>query len=355
MNSDLAYQMSFAHYPSEVAYVDLWKKIDNRGLIAERLEKALSIAGTGANLVPVYVDPQIIDLTRKATPLVELLPRVANRGKTADFNRITALGTVGFRGEDAALADADDTYERKSAAIRYLYAVGRVTGQLLAAAAEYIDAMNQEVLMKTKQMRYIEEHGILNGQAGVGTQAVKAPFNSEGYDGLIVQQAGATLTGTLYTGDSNISNVGGGIDITTVRGRVTAARNFGGEPKIIVTDWASVDILKGLLMEFQRYVDTTRLAWGIETLSFDGIPVIGSRFLADRGAGFGQTAGAYLTPNGDNWMMFFDTDVIEMRVLQDVVFERLAKVQDSDKFMLKLYETAVNKAPEFNAALYNFT
>jgi hypothetical protein len=122
-----------------------------------------------------------------------------------------------------------------------------------------------------------------------------------------------------------------------------------------VTDWAGVDILKGLLMEFQRYVDTTRLAWGIETLSFDGIPVIGSRFLADRGIGFGQTTGTYLTPDGYRWMMLFDTDVLEMRVLQDIVFERLAKVNDSDKFMLKLYETVINKAPEFNAAIRRFT
>jgi len=358
---ELAYQMSFAHYPSEVAYVDLWKKIDNRGLIAERLEKALSLAGTGSNLVPVYVDPQVIDLTRKATPLVELLPRVANRGKSADFNRITSLGSVGFKGEDAALADADDKYERKSTGVRYLYGVGRVTGQLLAAAAEYIDAMNQEVLMKTKQLRYIEEHAILNcadsaASSTGATQAAVSPFNGQGYDGLIMQQYGGTLGGVLYTSDSNVTNNGTeALDIATTRSVITAARNYGGEPKIVVTDWAGVDILKGLLMEFQRYVDTTRLAWGIETLSFDGIPVIGSRFLADRGIGFGQTAGTYLTPNAKRWALFLDTDVLEMRVLQDVVFERMAKVSDADKFMLKLYEVVVNKAPEFNSAIFDFS
>lgn len=351
INSDLAYQMSFASYPDEVAYVDIWKSIDNRKLIGKRLEKALSLAGTGANLVPVYVDPQIVDLTRKATPLVELIPRVANRGKSADYNRITALGSVGAKGEDAALYDADDTYVRLSAPIRYWYGVGRVTGQVLAAAAEYIDAMNQEVLMKTKQLRYVEEHAILNSKV----TSTGVPFNSQGYDGLLTQQAGATLSGTLYTADSNFTDLNGALEISTVRASVTQARNFGGEPKIIVTDWAGVDILKGLLMEFQRYVDTTRLAWGIETLSFDGIPVIGSRFLADRGIGFGQTTGTYLTPDGYRWMMLFDTDVLEMRVLQDIVFERLAKVNDSDKFMLKLYETVINKAPEFNAAIRRFT
>jgi hypothetical protein len=37
-------------------------------------------AGTLPVLIPVYVDPEIVDLTRRATPLVELVPRVTNYG-----------------------------------------------------------------------------------------------------------------------------------------------------------------------------------------------------------------------------------------------------------------------------------
>ena len=41
-------------------------------------------------------------------------------------------------------------------------------------------------------------------------------------------------------------------------------------------------------------------------------------------------------------ILIIDTDVIEARVLQDIVFERLAKTNDSDKFYLKVYETIIN-------------
>jgi len=50
---------------------------------------------------------------------------------------------------------------------------------------------------------------------------------------------------------------------------------------------------------------------------------------------------------------FLDTDYIEMRVLQDVTYEKLAKTNDSNKFFLKIYEALVMKAPEFNAYIDN--
>jgi len=48
-------------------------------------------AGTaGYAMIPIYVDPRITDTTRKYTPIVELTPRVANLGTTADYNQLTA-------------------------------------------------------------------------------------------------------------------------------------------------------------------------------------------------------------------------------------------------------------------------
>lgn len=344
-------------------YKNYWSGIDRMDKLkadVEKIYKALNLAGSGANLVPVYVDPQIVDLTRKATPLVELVPRVANRGRTCDFNQISALGDVGFQPEDAALSDANDTYDRKQQTIRFVYTVGRVTGPMLAASAEYIDAMSQEVLMKTKQLRYYEEHALLNGvQSASNTLGAGVPFNSNSYDGLLAQQAGATVSSaTVYTTDSNVTNnSAAALTIAQVRASITQARNNGGEPKLIITDWSSVDRLKGLLMDFQRYLDTTKLAWGIETLSFDGIPVLGSRFLADTGLPSAWASnGSFKIPTGLTGpvMLFLDTDTVEMRVLQDVVMERLAKTADSDKFFLKIYEAVINKAPGFSSLRFNF-
>ena len=95
-------------------------------------------AGTaGYAMIPVYVDPMIIDQTRKYTPLVELIPRVTNRGIYADYNKITAKGGASTGAENGDLVESDTTYDRASTAIKYLYAVGGVTGQTNVAQPAY--------------------------------------------------------------------------------------------------------------------------------------------------------------------------------------------------------------------------
>ena len=52
-------------------------------------------------------------------------------------------------------------------------------------------------------------------------------------------------------------------------------------------------------------------------------------------------------------LMFLDLSVIETRVLQDLTFENLAKISDSEKFMLKEYICFIVRAPPFNAQIIN--
>ena len=89
-------------------------------------------------MIPIYVDPRIVDTTRKETPLVELIPRVANQGMYADYNKITAKGGGFTAAEDAALSETNTTYDRASTVIKFLYAVGRVTGPTQAAMPSYM-------------------------------------------------------------------------------------------------------------------------------------------------------------------------------------------------------------------------
>ena len=119
--------------------------------------------------------------------MVELIPRVTNQGTTAEWNQITAKGGAVTAAEDAALSDVTDTYDRQSTAIKFLYAVGRVTGPTRAAQPSYIlegfqatgsglggsnpfqslqspNALQLEVLMKARQLREKLNHckGFLN-------------------------------------------------------------------------------------------------------------------------------------------------------------------------------------------------
>ena len=316
-------------------------------------------AGTLPVLIPVYVDPEIVDLTRRATPIVELIPRVTNYGKTADYNQITVINTAQALAEDAALTEQNDTYVRRSVSIKYLYSVGRVTGPMFAASKQflasggYVDALSLEVKQKTLAMKRLEEAMILLGDA---TTDWTEPVNSvvipavNSFDGLYNLITGANASGLALGGAAgNRSDQAAAIlSIATMRSGIRHCRTSGGEPNLIITDYASYDEIKGLIQDQLRYVSTTTIAWGITTVSFEGLPIIASRFLSTT-AGTGA-----MTPYTGRSMFILDTNVIEMRVLQDVSYEELAKTNDSIKFMLKCYETLVCKAPAFNYVIYGY-
>jgi len=67
------------------------------------------------------------------------------------------------------------------------------------------------------------------------------------------------------------------------------------------------------------------------------IPVIPSMYLSNT--------------SGSKEIYFLDTDVIEMRVLQDMTYEDLAKTNDSQKFFLKIYECLIIRCTTFNSAI----
>ena len=270
-------------------------------------------AGTaGYALIPVYVDPDIIDRTRREIPMVEMLQRRAVQGITYDYNAITALTNAVALAEDAALADLTDTYDRISVTIKYLYSTGRVTGQMIAATKGYIDILNQQVNNRTLGLKRYEDYLIFSGSTSTSAQQ----FN--GFD--------ATIT-------TNATALGGALTVDSMRSEITQCHDAGGIINLIATTKTVEQQLKGRLMDFQRYVDTTQLAWGITTITFDGIPVIVDRY---------ATAG---------YMYFLDTSVIFMAVLQDAVYEELAKTNDSVKFTIKEYVALIVRAEAFCSIL----
>ena len=55
--------------------------------------------------------------------------------------------------------------------------------------------------------------------------------------------------------------------------------------------------------------------------------------------------------SGSKAMYFLDLSVWEMRVLQDLTYEELAKTADSEKFMLKIYEALICKNTAFSSSI----
>jgi len=344
--------------PKQACYVDAMTGFDGRPELREAFGKlagvdlskttfgiaSLSSGTTDLSLIPIYVDPTIVDQTRRLTPLVELMPRLTNYGRTAEFNYLSARGVVGWRNENPSLAAENDTFTRSSTAIKYCYQVGNVTGPYLAASRQYlsnqyIDALNLEVRNKTISMRYIEEDSLLNGTAAARTGGSTPPTYGSASYAAADEPVG--MTDTITTNADTMSAAS--ISISELRQLVRKARTANasttlgqGDPNLMVTDFKTMDDIKSLLQDYQRYINTNfSIAWGMKTLEFEGMPIIPSKFSYD-----------YASARN---VLCLDMSTWQTRVLQDVTYEELAKTTDAYKFMLKMYETFICTAQMFNS------
>ena len=373
INAMKAYTDSFGILPDQTVYHTGanpdYKAFDGRKALGEIVLKGAREmqkkayfttsggAGTaGQATVPVFVDPVIVDTSRKYTPLVELIPRVTNQGLTADYVRITAKSFAQTYAEDAAFPDGTATRERQSKTIKYIRSVGRVTGQAQASVPGYTligfeatgagmspgdpfqdvptsSANDQEMQLAARDLKEMEEDLIINGNAT--TSAIADNPDGTEYDGIIQQQS--TTNQTDLSGDE--------LQWTNVENAVRDAYVDSGRPNLAIASASAVTRLRVIMIDILRYSGndlTSEISFGIPSgvtiQSFVGpIPVIASQFLSDSAAA--------------RRIYFLDMRFVEMRVLQDMTFERLGKNNDSDKFFLKIYEVLLLRAPEFNSSI----
>ncbi|KKL08969.1 hypothetical protein LCGC14_2570530, partial [marine sediment metagenome] len=253
--------------------------------------------------------------------------------------------------EDAAVSEVNDTYVRASTAIKYLYAVGRVTGQAQAAYPSYIlegfqgtgaglgagnpfssvgapNAKQLEVLSKARQLREKEESLIVNGDAS---------STSTEFSGFV-----KLLDGVNETDLNTVALTWDHIE-TSVR----EAFDDGGRIKLAVCASSVLQDIRKLVVDLFRYSPADMAAGGnlpfgvsaslvLQTM-VGPVPIIPSMYLSNT--------------SGSKAIYFLDTDVIEMRVLQDMTYEDLAKTNDSQKFFLKIYECLIIRAKAFNSSI----
>ena len=348
-----AYFKSFGNLKSKTKYWDPVSGIDLRTEAGFKASTTTSggIGTAGYAQIPVYLSPLVVDQSRKRTPLVELIPRVTNLGMYADYNIITAKGAGFTAAEDAAFSETDDTIDRQSVQIKFLYSVGRVTGPAQAAQPAFIlegfqgtgsglggsafgnvaapNAMQFRVLTAAKAIKELEESLIVNGDASDDTTEFSGIVKLQDTTNVVDLDSGALTYDHIETA-------------------VQYAFDDGGIVKLAIGSSAAVRDVRKIILDTFRYspsdIPGGVLPFGVpaavllQTL-VGPVPLIPSMYLSN-------TSGA-------KQIYFLDTDFIEMRVLQDMTYEKLGKNNDSDKFFLKIYECLVMKNPAFNAFIDN--
>lgn len=361
-----AYQQSFGTLEHDTCYQDpigfKGRKLDERDVEKGILQKAYlkgrakfemkahTISGltantgnaTGLSTIPVYLDPNIVDVTRKWTPFVEVVPRISCNSNVYTYNQITAKGGAQALAEDAALNETNTTYARQSVKIKYLYAVGRVTGPAIAAQPSFIlegmtatgavgafgsqgaaNAKQQEILVKTREMRELQEELMIAGDA--------TTYPNQ-YDGVI------QLMSTTNTVDKNTTALALG-DIDTA---IQYAFDDGGRPNLAICASAVFTDLRKLLSAKLGFMQPTEeVFWGFSTIVLNTmvgrVPVIPSMYMSNT--------------SGSKSIYFLDMSVVHMAVLQDLTYFDLARTNDSEKFALKCYEAMVIRNTAFCSSI----
>jgi len=260
---------------------------------------------TGYGLFNPYVDPMVVDRTIRETPLVKLLPRMASNSKYYVFNYMSAKDGAKFYDENPSLANQKDSYNVGTLNMKYLYAVGSVTRPAQLSGSP-IDPMQEKIRVATASLNEALENEIVNGNTT--TDAL-------GFQGLIQ----SITTNTTDNSDSRIT-------LEQIRDDLNTSFEANGIIDLAVTDGNTHNYIKGLLMDYQRYVQEPSgiMDFGIpDAFVFDGVLVIRDRYMP-------TTAAA-------RRIIYLDSRYVKLAVLQDYTYEEGARVNPSRKFWISWY------------------
>ena len=186
------------------------------------------------------------------------------------------------------------------------------------------NAKQLEVVMRARALREKEENLIVNGALST------TPTD---YDGIV------TLQGTNNKVDKNTT----ALEYDDIETAIRYAVDDSGRPNLAVCATSVLADIRKIMIDTYNYRPadlTIQLPFGVsshlmlETM-VGPMPVLFSQELSNT--------------SGGKSIYFLDMNFIEMRVLQDMTFEDLAKTNDSEKFMLKIYECLIMKNIKFNS------
>jgi hypothetical protein len=235
--------------------------------------------------------------------------------------------------------ESDITTYNRSQTIKYLYAVGRVTKAAQLAGLAQIparDVLAIRIDAAQDALRALRERALL----GVTLDVTSTTNNFRGtvgdsdtwYDGLyniITNNTGASQNWINST-DGTYDGIMLDLD-TTYRNMVKYAM----QPNLALCDYRTFGLIRRGLMEYFRTEPTMQFAQGISKINLvfpnaDGLPLVPHPFLP-MGAGLGT-------------IMLVDTRLWARRSLWQDMYEELAKINLSQKFVVSAAETLVDKS-----------
>ena len=315
------------------------------------LRKAFTMgtsATTGSSLMHVIADEGVTYLYKRPYPAQALIPTEANKGRQALWDVVGPyeFGSATTGTEDQAFTESDITTHNRSDFIKFLYSVGRITKAAQFAGLAQVPARDMIAIRidaAQDAIRALRERLILGVTRDItSTTNLFVAATTTEYKGLyeLITTNTTTTGGTPKTWVTSNGNTYGQIMIDldeSYRNMVKLAM----EPNLAICDYRTFGIIRRGLMEYFRTEPTMQFTQGISKINLvfpnsGGLPLVPHPFMP-MGAGYGA-------------IMLLDTRLIARRTLWQDLYEELAKINLSQKFVISAAETLIDKSDIGNDA-----
>jgi hypothetical protein len=309
------------------------------------IRKAMTMgtsASTGSSLMHVIADDGVTYLYKRPYPLQALIPTEANKGRQALWDVVGPyeFGQSSFGTEDQAFSETDITTHNRSAFVKFLYSVGRITKAAQFAGLAQVPARDmiairidaaQDALRALRERRMLGVTSDVTSTTNLFTSAATNEY--QGLYELITTNTATTGT----TPKTWVTSNGASYDqiMTDLDESYRNMVKMAMEPNLAVCDYRTFGIIRRGLMEYFRTEPTMKFTQGISKINLvfpnaDGLPLVPHPFMP-----MGATYGA---------IMLLDTRLIARRTLWQDLYEELAKINLSQKFVISAAETLIDKS-----------
>jgi hypothetical protein len=325
------------------------------------VEKAVD--STERALLRQDLESIITRVDMKGTPLRKRWPRVKANGLTHEYTQRTSLGSPSstatnglgsFYADGQLPQDGNTKYLRKGKQVKCLGETGRVTGLMISAGRSFADQLALEQQSRTVSVLQCEEGALLFGDStqpyvvtnSDGSQTVEY-LQFDGTQRIIANEGGILVDASTFAGGQKVS-------IPLINTVIQEVYDALGEPTAIVLGSREKRFFNELLQSFVRVngdgVVHVERQLGVSVMYYDSdfgsLPLVPTRYIQPSA---GLTSAFILCEKtaGEN--------IIEIAELQTIGSQPLAKIDDSERFMINEYETLVNRAPQWNAEIINLS
>lgn len=260
--------------------------------MSSELAEALGVLGATA-LVPKYIDPTLLELQRRYSPLVRSIPSFQFRGNTYYFDTRTSVVAGGFVPDGGARPISSSVYNQSGFDMTHVEELGAVTGYAQEVATAVGDLRQTEIMGAYEGYYWDVEWGMVWGNAA-STRVSGAQPQFDGLDSQVndftsgyknsLDKAGGTFT--LAYLDELIDCVESNASMPV----------FDASWMLVMSSTASSKIAQ-LQTPQQRFTDV-EVATGLVVPSYRNIPIIKTSFLSSRGYQMSTISSATTTTGG---------------------------------------------------------